>query len=98
MYSMLIGIVPKFHLTTFWLVTDHSAGEHALNSFIAKSDASIHLNNLCDFGTTLRAVLTRDRQLPAWLFKYDVSAAYYRIPMHLLWQITYKTANLVHVL
>ena len=87
MYSMLIGIVLKPHTTTFRLVTDHSTGEHALNGFIAKSDTSICLDNLCDFGTTLRAVLARDRQLLAWLFKSDVSAAYRRIPMHLLWQI-----------
>ena len=84
---MPISVVPKPHMTTFWLVTDHSAGEHALNGFIVKSDTSIHLDNLRDFGTTLRAVLTRDGQPPAWLFKSDVSAAYHRIPMHPLWQI-----------
>ena len=61
MYSMPIGVVLKPHTTTFRLVTDHSAGEHALNGFIAKSNVSICLDNLCDFGMTLRAVLARDR-------------------------------------
>ena len=84
---MPIGVMPKPHTTMFQLVMDHSAGEHALNGFIAKSDASIRPDNLRDFDTTLRAVLARDGQPPAWLFKSDVSAAYHRIPMHPLWQI-----------
>jgi len=35
MYSMPNGVIPKPHSSDLRLVTDHSAGEHALNNFIA---------------------------------------------------------------
>jgi len=87
MYSMPIGVVPKPHSTDLCWVTDHSAGEHTLNSFIACSDSTIKLDNLQDFSSTLHAILVQHRCPPTWLFKSDVSAAYLHIPMHPLWQI-----------
>ena len=41
MYSMPIGVVLKPLSTDCHLVMDHSAGEFALNNYIAKSDSSI---------------------------------------------------------
>ncbi|KZS92195.1 hypothetical protein SISNIDRAFT_400947, partial [Sistotremastrum niveocremeum HHB9708] len=38
MYSMPIGVVPKPNSDKFRLVNDHSAGDHSLNSMIAKED------------------------------------------------------------
>jgi len=64
MYSMPIGVVPKPHSTDFRLVTDHSAGEFALNNYIMKADASIRLDNLQYFGTALRAVVAHNGQAP----------------------------------
>src|SRR5882724_12988904 len=87
MYSMPIGVIPKPCSTDFHLVMDHSAGEFALNNYIAKSDSSIRLDSLQDFGTALRAVIACDGHTSVWLFKSDVSAAYRRIPMHPLWQL-----------
>jgi len=87
MYSMPIGVVPKPHSTDFRLVTDHSAGEFALNNYITKQDSTICLDSLQDFGVALRAVVACDGHSPAWLFKSDVSAAYRQIPMHPLWQL-----------
>jgi len=87
MYSMPIGVVPKPHSTNLRLVTDHSAGDHALNNFITRADSSIKLDNLQHFGSILRAVISEHGRPPSWLFKSDVSAAYRRIPMHPLWQI-----------
>ena len=84
---MLIGVVPKPHSSNLCLVTDHSAGNHALNSFIARTDSSIKLDNLQHFGAILRTVIAEHSHAPMWLFKSDVSATYQRIPMHPLWQI-----------
>jgi len=57
---MAIGVVLKPHSTSFWLVTDHSAGEFALNSFITKEDSTIGLDNLQDFNTALHAIVAHD--------------------------------------
>ena len=84
---MSIGVIPKPHLSDLCLVTDHSASKHMLNNFIACTDASIKLDRLQVFGTTLHTVLTCHGHPPAWLFKSEIAAAYHRIPMHLLWKI-----------
>ena len=87
MYSMPIGVVPKPHSSGLHLVTDNSAGDYVLNSFITCVDASIKLDDLQDFGSILQVVITEHGCTPAWLFKSNVAAAYRCIPMHPLWQI-----------
>src|SRR5882724_12465359 len=87
MFSMPIGVVPKPHSTNLHLVTDHSAGDHTLNNFITHTDSSIKLDNLQHFSLILHVVILEHSRPPSWLFKSDFSAAYQRIPMHLLWQI-----------
>ena len=87
MYSTPIGAVPKPNSTKLRLVNNLSAGPHAPNSWIAKADSSIRLDNLQDFGTILRNVHRTHKRAPAWLFKSDVSGAYRRWPVHPLWQI-----------
>jgi len=78
---MPIGVVPKPHSTNIHLVTDHSAGEHALNSFIAHSNSTIKLDSLQDFGSILHAILSQHRHPPAWLPLLT------GIPIHPLWQM-----------
>ena len=87
MYSMHIGVIPKPHSTDFPLVTDHSAREFTLNNYITKADSTICLDSLQEFSTTLRAAVSCEGHVLAWLFKSDVSAAYRQIPMHPLWQL-----------
>src|SRR5882724_9628671 len=65
MYSMPIGVVPKPHSTALRLITDHSASDHVLNSFITRTDSSIKLDNLQHFGTILRTVLAKHGRPPA---------------------------------
>jgi len=55
-YSMTIGVILKPHSTDSQIVTDHSAGEFALNNYISKVDSSIWLDSLQDFSMSLRAV------------------------------------------
>ena len=87
MYSMPIGVVPKLHSSGIHLVMDHSAGDYALNSFIACTDTSIKLDNLQDFGSILWVVIAEHGCAPAWLFNSEIAATYKCIPMHLLWKI-----------
>ncbi|KAF8125563.1 hypothetical protein EV363DRAFT_1175819, partial [Boletus edulis] len=54
MYSMPIHPVPKPGTDKIHLVTDHSAGEFALNNMISKEDiAGVTLNNVWDLGAAL---------------------------------------------
>jgi len=87
MYSMPIGVMPKPHSMSSCLITDHSAGEFTLNNFITREDSMTHLDNLQDFGTALCTMVACDGHAPAWIFKSNVSAAYWHIPIHPLWQI-----------
>ena len=51
MYSMPIHAVPKPGSSKFRLVTDHSAGQFALNNMISCEDiAGVTLNNVQDLG------------------------------------------------
>jgi len=54
---MPIRVIPKPHSTDLHLVTDYSAGDHALDSFIAHADSSIKLDNHQHFGSTLLGVI-----------------------------------------
>ena len=88
MYSMPIHAVPKPGSAKFRLVTDHSAGEFALNNMISKEDiAGVTLDNVQDLGNALRVLhhLNPGSELVLW--KADVSEAYRQMPMHPLWQI-----------
>ena len=54
MYSMPIHAVPKPGTSKFHLVTDHSAGQFALNNMISHEDiAGVILNNVQDLGNAL---------------------------------------------
>jgi len=76
MYSIPIRVVPKPYPLDLHLVTEHSTGEHTLNSFITCTNSSIKLDGLQDFGSTLHTILSRHGHPPAWLFKSDMSAIY----------------------
>ena len=88
MYSMPIHAVPKPHSTDLRLVTNHSAGNHSLNSMIKREDiAGFPLDNMTHLGEML---LRKTREFPdekLLLFKSDISDAYQHLPMHPLWQI-----------
>ena len=88
MYSMPVHVVPKPGVKKFRLVTDHSAGEFALNNMISREDvAGVTLDNVYDLGQALRSfrVANPSQRLVVW--KGDVSEAYRLMPMHPLWQI-----------
>ncbi|KIJ32474.1 hypothetical protein M422DRAFT_184433, partial [Sphaerobolus stellatus SS14] len=87
MFSSPIGAVPKPHSSGMRLITDQSAGPHALNSFIPRDTTSVRYDNIHDFGKILRSVHSHYGRAPAYLFKSDCSEAFHRIPMHALWQI-----------
>src|SRR5882724_9772461 len=87
MFSPPIDAIPKPHSDKLRLINDHSAGIHSLNSWIKKEDGSVQLDNLQDFGTLLRSARMRHGRSPSYIFKSDISQAFHRWPMHLLWQI-----------
>ncbi|KIJ52895.1 hypothetical protein M422DRAFT_242841 [Sphaerobolus stellatus SS14] len=87
MYSGPIGAVPKPQSSGMRMITDQSAGPHALNSFIPKQAATVRYDNMHDLGKLLRNVHATHNCPPAYLFKSDCSEAFRRIPMHPLWQI-----------
>ena len=70
------------------LVTDHSAGQFALNNMISREDiAGVTLDNVQDLGNALRHLRQENPDLDLILCKADVFEAYRRMPMHPLWQI-----------
>ena len=88
MYSMPIHAVPKPGSKKHRLVTDHSAGQFALNNMISREDiAGVTLDNVQDLGNALRHLRQENPDLDLILWKADVSEAYRRMPMHPLWQI-----------
>ena len=86
-YSQLVGIVPKPHTKERQIVVDQSAGLHSLNLWMHKSDASVRLDSLQDFGAILHLCCRHAALLVVYLFKDDVSKAYQCMPTHPLWQI-----------
>jgi hypothetical protein len=57
MYSMPIHAVPKPGSSMFHLVTDHSAGQFALNNMISHKDITgVTLDNVQDLGNALRCL------------------------------------------
>src|SRR5882724_7179441 len=75
MYSPPINAVPKPHSDKLQLINDHSAGSFSLNSWIKREDATLHLDNLQDFGSLLKTARTCLGCPPAYIFKSDVSQA-----------------------
>ena len=79
---MPIHAVPKPGSNKHRLVTDHSAGQFALNNMISHNDiAGVTLDN------ALRYLRQQDPEIDLILWKADVSEAYRHMPMHPLWQI-----------
>lgn len=88
MYSMPIHAVPKPGTDKHRLVTDHSAGQFALNNMISREDiAGVTLDNVIDLGNALRFIRHSSENQNLILWKADVSEAYRHMPMHPLWQI-----------
>ncbi|KAI6007089.1 hypothetical protein EDD15DRAFT_2383953 [Pisolithus albus] len=88
MYSMPIHAVPKPGTDKHRLVTDHSAGQFALNNMISREDiAGVTLDNVVDLGNALRFIRRTGGDQNLILWKADVSEAYRHMPMHPLWQI-----------
>ena len=88
MYSMPIHALPQPGSKKFRLVTDHSAGQFALNNMISQEDiAGVTLDNVQDLGDALRYLRQQEPDLDLILWKADVSEAYRHMPMHPLWQI-----------
>ena len=88
MYSMLVHVVPKPGVRKFRLVTDHSAGEFALNNMISHADvAGVTLDNVYNLGQALRSFRVANPSHRLIIWKGDVSEAYRLMPMHPLWQI-----------
>jgi hypothetical protein len=88
MIAQPIHAVPKPHSSKLRLINDHSAGDWALNSFIAKEIGHIRMDSVQDLGKTLlhaRRELGPDATI--WLWKSDVSQAFCQLPMHPLWQM-----------
>ena len=85
---MPIHAVPKPGSKKYRLVTDHSAGQCALNNMISREDiAGVTLDNVQDLGNALRHLLQENPDLDLILWKADVSEAYRPMPMHPLSQI-----------
>lgn len=64
MYSMPIHTVPKPGTNKFHLVTNHSAGEYALNNMITKEDiARVTLDNVQDLGNALRLMQREEPEI-----------------------------------
>jgi hypothetical protein len=88
MYSTPIHSMPKPHSEKLWLINDHSAGPFSLNSMIAHEDiAGVRLDTIVDLMTAILWYWQTFGSKCLILFKSDVSAAYWRLPLHLLWQI-----------
>ncbi|KIK75203.1 hypothetical protein PAXRUDRAFT_173487 [Paxillus rubicundulus Ve08.2h10] len=88
MYSMPIHAVPKPGTDKYRLVTDHSAGEFALNNVIRCEDiAGVTLDNIQDLGNALWLFHRSNPHEELVIWKADVLEAYHLIPMHPLWQV-----------
>jgi hypothetical protein len=87
MTTVLLWVVPKPHSDKLHLVVDQSAGDFSPNSLIPPEDARVHLDTLLVLGKAL--IHVRQMQPDTWLilFKTDVSQAYWRLPVHPLWQL-----------
>ncbi|KAF7305905.1 hypothetical protein HMN09_00744700 [Mycena chlorophos] len=89
MYSEPIHAVPKPQSEKLRMVVNHKHGEYSLNSMIQREQiAGAKLDSLKNLGDWLLELRRRhgpDTELVVW--KSDVSQAYRRLPMHVLWQL-----------
>jgi len=88
MYSMPVHAVPKPGTSKFRLVTDHSAGQFALNLMISQDDiAGVTLDNVQHLGNGLHHFCQMHWGKNLQLWKADILEAYRHMPMHPLWQV-----------
>nr|GAT60586.1 predicted protein [Mycena chlorophos] len=89
MYSEPIHAVPKPQSEKLRMVVNHKHGEYSLNSMIPREQiAGAKLDSLKNLGNWLLELRRRhgpNVELVVW--KSDVSQAYRRLPMHVLWQL-----------
>lgn len=89
--GMVVGpyfSVPKPGSDKRRLVTDHSAGDQSLNSFIPIESGHIRVDTLIDLVKCIRAEMgSNGGQPPRWIFKSDASTAFRLLPMHPRWQM-----------
>lgn len=81
-----LGLVPKPHSDKFRLITDHSAGTDALNSFINREDVSVRYDNLRDLSNSLLAYRAVHGDEVLMLWKSDIAEAFRLLPVHPFWQ------------
>jgi hypothetical protein len=88
MYSIPVHAVPKPHSKKLRMVVDHSAGSPSLNDMISR-DAIVgtKMDGMCSLGASLLEYRKEHPNTLLVLFKFDVSMAYRRMPMHPLWQL-----------
>ncbi|KAF8800171.1 hypothetical protein BYT27DRAFT_7217111 [Phlegmacium glaucopus] len=95
MYSMPVYAVDKPNSTNLRLVTDHSAGQFALNNMIDHTRVTgFPLDNLRHLGEILLDVRCSIGNVPITMWKSDISEAYCLLPVHPVWQI--KQVNTVN--
>ena len=88
MYSTPVHAVLKPRSEKLRLVNDHSAGTYSLNSMIARGDVvGAKMDSISDLMGVLLRYRKRHPKTTLILFKSDVSAAYWRLPLHPLWQV-----------
>ena len=49
--------------------------------------AGVKLDRICELGESLRLFRCENGNVPLVVFKSDMKAAYYQMPLHCLWQI-----------
>ena len=88
-----VHIVPKPPDDKLRLVVDHSASLYSINSMIDRqSIVSVKLDGIRTLGDSIRAFHAscpagQSDMSSLMLWKSDVAAAYFQMPMHPLWQI-----------
>src|SRR5258706_8911213 len=87
MVAQLVFTVPKKGSAKLHLVNDHSAGLNSLNSLIPTEGGFVVLNNLCNLGANIHAIMhERPGLRPKLVWKSDASQAYRHLPSHPHWQ------------
>jgi hypothetical protein len=86
MISVPVHTVPK-KSGKLHLVVDHSAGDFSPDSHIARDDVHNDLDTVQHLGQNLVHFHHLHGYPPTWLFKSDVSQAYWQLLMHPAWQM-----------
>ena len=86
MYSTPVHAVPKPQSEKLHLVNDHSASNFSLNSMITWEDVEgVKMDSISDLIGAIVRYKIHYPDMTLILFKSDVSAAYWRLPLHPLW-------------